>query len=196
MKKMKMLVIVFALALGLGAVNAEAVTLTVSSAEYLGMINPGVPAGDRVQLRYLNHLLGMTPGTSDNDVSFPRPPGNEQDFVRSSNDCGGVDCSTLAPVRLAGSYRNETGSRTVNLGTGYTFLIGKYGGGAAHGRSLVWFVGNLTGDIQIQRRANGRALSNWTVYRPTTSVPEGGMTLMLLGGALLGLETLRRRIRA
>jgi hypothetical protein len=28
------------------------------------------------------------------------------------------------------------------------------------------------------------------------SVPDGGMTLMLLGGALVGLETLRRRFRA
>jgi hypothetical protein len=27
-------------------------------------------------------------------------------------------------------------------------------------------------------------------------VPDGGMTLMLLGGALVGLETLRRRFRA
>jgi hypothetical protein len=28
------------------------------------------------------------------------------------------------------------------------------------------------------------------------SVPDGGMTLMLLGGALVGLEGLRRRVRA
>lgn len=28
-----------------------------------------------------------------------------------------------------------------------------------------------------------------------TSVPDGGMTLMLLGGALIGLETLRRKLR-
>jgi len=30
----------------------------------------------------------------------------------------------------------------------------------------------------------------------TPSVPDGGMTLTLLGGALVGLETLRRRVRA
>ena len=29
-----------------------------------------------------------------------------------------------------------------------------------------------------------------------TSVPDGGMTVMLLGGALVGLEALRRRVRA
>jgi len=31
---------------------------------------------------------------------------------------------------------------------------------------------------------------------PTRTAPDGGMTLMLLGGALLGLEALRRRVRA
>jgi hypothetical protein len=31
---------------------------------------------------------------------------------------------------------------------------------------------------------------------PGGTVPDGGMTLMLLGGALVGLETLRRRVRA
>ena len=30
---------------------------------------------------------------------------------------------------------------------------------------------------------------------PTTTVPDGGMTLMLLGGALVGLESLRRKFR-
>lgn len=30
----------------------------------------------------------------------------------------------------------------------------------------------------------------------TTTAPDGGMTLMLLGGALVGLEALRRRVRA
>jgi hypothetical protein len=30
---------------------------------------------------------------------------------------------------------------------------------------------------------------------PSTPVPDGGMTLMLLGGAFVGLETLRRRFR-
>jgi hypothetical protein len=42
----------------------------------------------------------------------------------------------------------------------------------------------------------------YTAIRPDVSqefigyVPDGGMTLMLLGGALVGLETLRRRFRA
>jgi hypothetical protein len=39
-------------------------------------------------------------------------------------------------------------------------------------------------------------LSHFSLYKSTTSVPDGGVTLMLLGGALVGLETLRRKFRA
>lgn len=39
-------------------------------------------------------------------------------------------------------------------------------------------------------------ISNVGIYGTSTSVPDGGMTVMLLGGALVGLETLRRRFSA
>jgi hypothetical protein len=37
---------------------------------------------------------------------------------------------------------------------------------------------------------------NPEVLQSDVPVPDGGVTLMLLGGALVGLETLRRRFRA
>jgi hypothetical protein len=40
------------------------------------------------------------------------------------------------------------------------------------------------------------AISHVSIYGGTTSVPDSGLTLMLLGGALVGLETLRRRFRS
>jgi len=61
-------------------------------------------------------------------------------------------------------------------------------------------------------QAGTGSVPNYTVYYPVTAgapptltsssqrfirlVPDGGVTLMLLGGALVGLETLRRRSRA
>jgi hypothetical protein len=39
---------------------------------------------------------------------------------------------------------------------------------------------------------DGNGLSGYMLYNPT-SVPDGGMTLMLLGGALVGLGALRRK---
>ncbi len=43
-------------------------------------------------------------------------------------------------------------------------------------------------------RANGALVTGYASGGPT-SVPDGGMTLILLGGALVGLEALRRRLR-
>jgi hypothetical protein len=85
---------------------------------------------------------------------------------------------------------------TVDPGSGYAFLVGKYGGGKKGGESLVWYVGGMTEEFTIPVKApNKKGLSSWTLYNPTTNVPDGGMTLMLLGGALVGMETLRRRYR-
>ncbi len=44
MKKVTMFAIVCVLAMGLAATNALAVTLDLSSNEYLGLINNGIPA--------------------------------------------------------------------------------------------------------------------------------------------------------
>jgi hypothetical protein len=43
--------------------------------------------------------------------------------------------------------------------------------------------------------ANGGKISGFAAEKPSAAVPDGGVTLMLLGGALVGIETLRRRLR-
>jgi hypothetical protein len=51
----------------------------------------------------------------------------------------------------------------------------------------------VQGPIQGNQGGNAFAISQ--DFTPTT-VPDGGLTLTLLGGVLVGLETLRRKIRA
>lgn len=191
MKKMMMFAIVCALALGLGAVDARAVTLGIGTnttntpgAVFLGYIQPGIPPSDARQLNQLNELLTLALG----DVK----PFDGQTITRSLFSC--PDCPDEAEAGIRTDDHSAT-NNTVNL-TGYDFVVGKYGGGAPGGSALAWWVGGLTGNHQIGGTYDGKDLSNVTRYTGTTSVPEGGMTLMLLGGALLGLEALRRRIRA
>jgi hypothetical protein len=43
---------------------------------------------------------------------------------------------------------------------------------------------------------NKYALSNYNAFRGPNNVPDGGATLALFGGALIGLATLRRRFKA
>jgi hypothetical protein len=196
MKRMMMFA-ACALALGLGAVSAQATTLDITTntttAVFLGYFEPGIPPEQSQQIQYLNVLLGLAPNAVGN---YNNPP-HFQTITRSAFACPSCPASAV----LSGNHREESEdpgfSNTPNLGTGYQFLVGHYGGGRPGGESLVWWVGGLTGDVTIPLEAtNDRELSNWTLYNPTTSVPDGGMTLMLLGGALLGLEVLRRRFCA
>lgn len=59
-------------------------------------------------------------------------------------------------------------------------------------QNQVWYIGRLTGVITIPAlRPNGKGLSGWTLFGPT-SVPDGGATVMLLAAALGGLGLARR----
>jgi hypothetical protein len=83
------------------------------------------------------------------------------------------------------------GGRTINLRTGglYTYLFATYDG---YG-SEVWYVGNLRGIITIPFLAAGHYLTGWTLFGPRgVGVPDGGITVMLLGVAL-GVLALARR---
>jgi hypothetical protein len=57
--------------------------------------------------------------------------------------------------------------------------------------------GNMfVADILCGASQTGCAGNTGPVDVSTPAVPDGGMTLMLLGGAFIGLEALRRRVRA
>src|SRR5438477_505411 len=66
-------------ALVLLGVTAKASTLNFGDSRDLGEVLFGIPSGDQDRTDYVNHLVGMTPGTSD---SF-----SGQSFTRSLNSC-------------------------------------------------------------------------------------------------------------
>ena len=107
----------------------------------------------------------------------------------------------LVPWLLPYLNHNSPGpSTSVNLGDGalYTSLFAKYDG--RNGASEVWFVGGLSGTIQIPAFGFGPpgtekyALSGWILFGPGTGVPtpDGGATVMLFGAALGSLGMVRR----
>lgn len=179
---MKRLSFGLALVLGvlLGAFSAKAlpITLDTSSAQYLGSVDPSTPANEASEVAYINKLIGMGVNST---VSFS---GNE--FVRSGNSFAALPTAALLPDW----DKDETNPSNVIDITGWTYLFAKYGNGNAIG-GLVWFVGDLTGEVQVP----SHKLSHWSVFNPKTSVPDGGTTVMLLGAALLGLGALKRKIR-
>ncbi len=178
-------VAVCALMLGLGH-NASAtphamppsISLAIGDAHELGFVNFGIPSGDADRLNYVNHLIGMALGSEDNAFG--------QHFTRSNNAFGQLPQAVLA------GHVNGT-STSINLGAGglYTYLFAKYDG--PNYGSEVWYVGDLSGIIEIPATAGGYGLSGWTLFGTgVPGVPDGGITAMLLGTALGALGLARR----
>jgi hypothetical protein len=188
-KKLAMLSAAFCAAMLAFSPNAKA--LTFGDGNDLGQVLFGIPSGDAARLSYVNHLIGMAPGTSD---SF-----SGQTFNRSLANPGPGFPNYPAAV-LAG-HVNGT-STSINLGPTagvFLYLFAKYDGPNAG--SEVWFVGNLSGTITIP--AFGLAgqhygLSGWTLFRGEGGgqVPDGGATVMLLGAGLGALAMARRFLKS
>jgi hypothetical protein len=156
--------------------DAKAFSLGMGDSHELGSLWPGIQkkSGEQNRATYVNHLLGMALGATN--------IANGQVYFRSNHAFESLPAATQA--------RNGSG-RTINLGTGglYTYLFATYNG---YG-SEVWYVGNLTGIVTIPLLAGWHFLTGWTLFGTgSAGVPDGGVTVMLLGVAL-GVLALARR---
>jgi hypothetical protein len=154
--------------------NASALTFTVGDNKYLGQIIPGTD-GNAERTAYVNHMIGMNPGGFGLFMN--------QVFNRSSNNFGALPTAVFA--------QNGTGTN-ISLGTGlYSYLFARYSA-----ISFVWYVGNLSGNIQIPLVTTGGLLMGWTLFSAGgQGVPDGGTTVMLLGAALCALGMARRFLK-
>lgn len=148
--------------------DARAFALGIGDSHELGFLWPGMQkkAGNQDKLIYLNHLIGMALGAID--------IANGQVYFRSSH---AFKMLPAAAPALSG------GGSSLNLRTGglYTYLFATYDGYGTE----VWYVGNLSGIITIPFLAAGHNLTGWTLFGPRgIGVPDGGVTVMLLGVAL------------
>ena len=178
---------VCAVILALGQ-NAQA--LTFGDANDLGQVLFGIPSGDAARTTYVNHLIDMSPPSSDTFAG--------QTFNRSSANPG-----PGFPNYPDAVFAKDGTGTSINLGNGtlYSYLFAKYDGPNAG--SEVWYVGGISGTITIPAlglaadvaAGHGYGLSGWTLFGPgaTPHTPDGGATAALLGLGLAGLAGLRAK---
>ena len=161
----------------------DAKALTIGDSHQIGAVRGNVAPGEGLRRNLVNHLIDMALAT--HDKAFGR------ELFRSSNSFGQLQDAVLSG-HVSGT------AAIINLGSGlYTYLFANYDG-ARSDSAQVWYVGNLSGIITIPEIFGQKRLSGWTLFGPGAAgaVPDGGATVMLLGGALALLGVLQRRLKA
>lgn len=191
--KTMIMVVVGLLALGLTAGTVQAETLTISSATYIGHILDGIPSSEALELSYITNLITLAAGAGPTQI----PAVTGEFYDRLGSPYVGALPTPTSPQKSG----DDPSAADIPV-TGRTYILAKYD--ADHAGSFVWYVGGMT-SVTLPAQAGGGdgegcdkndtcGLSHYTTFNGT-SVPDGGATLMLLGGALVGLETLRRKFR-
>jgi hypothetical protein len=180
----KLALLCTALAGALLAFTPNAKALTIGDGHELGFVNFGIPSSEQDRVNYVNHLIGMGLGTSDQAFG--------QTFFRSNNSFGPLPTAVIVGPTV--TFQNPPSVVSINIGTGlYTYLFAKYDG--PNYGSEVWYIGDLSGTITIPGFAGRYGLSGYTLFGPGgQGVPDGGTTAMLLGAALSVLGVARRYI--
>ena len=140
LKNVKTWVIATAFACVMGTLShssAVVTNLTINDQYYLGLIDKNQPAsGDATEI-FVNTLLDQ--GLNTGPTNIATPVGN-QTFTNAYTRSGNQFLSGNYPDA---DFAADLGPATsINLGSGYLYLVGKYDGpnyGAA-----VWYVGGLT----------------------------------------------------
>jgi hypothetical protein len=183
-KKLKTSVAALAFACVMGTLSQSSAVntvLTIGDAHDLGLIDPNHPADPVSSAGFIDTLLAQPLNSGPTIIGANA-------FTRTGND-------PLGGVYPAAEFAVDLGAQNLNidLGTGFQYLLGKYDG--PNFGSVVWFVGDLTGLIDIPATGGGFGLSHTFLFNgvPPPGVPDGGTTLMLLGSALACLGVLRRR---
>ena len=155
----------------------------------LGAIDPDHPADPAAEVDAVTYLLTLGLGGSG------AHGGNI--VYRSQNTFSSLPAPTLTGT-------SGTGTATSFIDSGYTYLVAKYDG--PNGVTEVWDLAGVAAGTTINIPANAfgptndkYGLSGWNFYDQittnTTSVPDGGSTVALLGLALAGAGALRRKMR-
>lgn len=159
----------------------------------------------------INITINPTTGQPANDINFGllgnNSPTTNFNFLSSDvglyNSFSGTSLPTPTFDGYA-NYENLTGATTVSI-TDFAYAVLHYGkgpGGAGKGGGIVFLsLNGMTGNYTFAGTGSGPngfgGLSSIRLFgsNGSSSVPDGGATVALLGSALLGLGAMRRFIK-
>jgi hypothetical protein len=206
---MKKTLTIFFVAFLVSTSQAYAITVTLG-------VGAGGVAGDRIigevfqindiaggldvrDAAAINLLIALAPGTRT---------GTDPELFRSTQAFAPLPTALAAGATHNDSISDGGAFVSITLTQGYTYLVGSYDG--PNGGSEIWYIAGLVaGDvINIPRYAEPVGspqnlavgakylMTSYNLMNPTTSVPDGGTTAVLLGMGILGLQFLRRRFNS
>lgn len=187
--------VVAAMSLSLVGVQTKAATIVDLSSYGIGLITPTIIPPSGLDSTYLVNMINtynsgvnatigsqfyaIHQGSGTPNPVLPAPPASVLDT--------GVSGSPT-------SHDIDLGPSGAGL-----YLIAQWDG--PQGADAVYYIGGLTGVITLENtvdvvNANGGpyGLSGYWLASGTDSVPDGGVTAVLLGFALVGIESLRRKL--
>jgi hypothetical protein len=157
------------------------------------------------------YLLVAVPQTSQMSITAPTITGTG--FSISSTSSAFFTSSSSGGIQDLFSQTNGNGNESLNASNMFGSLeqaafgstpadfdvllytvTGAFSGSTAY--SFTASPGLIAGTFLAANGTDTKGAALATPFTTAGLVPDGGMTLMLLGGALVGLEALRRRVRA
>jgi len=184
--KIKKLASVFACAAAL------CMAQTASAATMLGTIDPGLQPTVANETAFVQFLLDMEfTGNPTTTTGLPTAPGGGLQTYTKFIDLSGT-------VSTGVKTNEEDPGFNPALPAGFEFVLGKYGSGSTGNISVVWWLDGGAFSVPNTVTLNGKTsggLSHYTTFGGTTTqVPDGGMTLALLGLSLAGVGYMRRKL--
>jgi hypothetical protein len=188
----------------LASFGTNASALAITDPNVVGMIKGGEQdASVATETMAGNYLLAMSANTTDSNGPFVGGVGGpwNNPVTRSCNISTSDGCYATSATEYSGILSGGTQSGGTSVGAGWDYVMAKYNG--PNGGWVLWYIGGnavtlpaTSDDMWENPSGEGFAISHYTTFNRTTTVPDGGTTLALLGVALGGLGLIRRRFSA